>query len=523
MSPNAHLLLHDLVGIFSALVIMVLGFFVILKDHRKTVNITLGFTFLGAIIALLANVIGVSVSNSELSRQILMWNVSIIFISVVNFHCVMALLNQEYQKRNLVRFIYAIGVIFGLIFLLFPDTFIGLSVPKMYFPNYYTPGTLHWAFNLIFKLLIPIYFISTITRATMRETDRVEKKRLMYFTISFLLAWGFGIIPTFLTYDIYFDPVWGMLFPIVFAVPFMYAIFRYELLNIRIVAKKAVVYAISVIGVGILIGFFDLSNQWLNAVYPGFPIWATPLILAMLIVGIGVVIWQQLRESEVLKYEFITTVTHKFRTPLTHIKWATENLRLAKTHEDRDEQLSYIEDANAKLVELTDLLANASETDDSIYKYHLTRDDLSAFMNEVADFSGDHAKAKRITIVKHIEPGVKALFDGTRLRFVAQTFIENAINYTPDGGAIWVKVAHMGEDIIVSVKDSGIGISKAELSMVSTKLYRGSKARVTDTEGLGIGLYISKGILLRHHGKMLIDSEGEGKGATFSFVLPAMS
>lgn len=515
-----HLVLHDVLGIFSAVVIMVLGFFVLRKDYRKTVNVTLGLTFLGAIIALVTNVIGVSTSDPELSHDILMWNVSIVFISALNFHCVMAIIDRERSRRGLITFFYAIALIFGLAFIVSPDAFIGMPVPKMYFPNYYTPGTLHWAFNLIFKILIPALFICELALATAKSADRMQRKRYLYFTVSFLLGWGFAFIPTLLTYDIQVDPIWGMLFPIFFAIPFIYAIFRYELLNIRVVAKKAFLYAGTVVGVGILIGFFDLSNQWLGTAYPDFPIWAMPLILSMMIVGIGVLIWQQLRESEILKSEFITTVTHKFRTPLTHIKWATENLKNPASEADQTEQLGYIEDANSKLVELTDLLANASEPNDDIYKYRLERADLSAFAEEAIRSLINHANAKKIRIAREISPGVQAMFDASRLKFVLQTFIENAINYTAEGGVITVKVSAGTNEAVCSVTDNGIGIPKQELSLIATKLYRGERARNTDTEGMGIGLYISRGIMARHYGKLIVESEGEGKGSTFSLTLP---
>ncbi len=514
------LILHDILGIFSAVVIMVLGVFVLRKDYRKTVNVTLGLIFLGAIIALITNVIGVSVGDPGLSHDILMWNISIVLISALNFHCVMAIIDKEESRRGLIVFFYAVALIFGLTFIIFPETFIGLSTSKMYFPNYYTPGTLHWAFNLIFKILIPALFIYELARATAKSADKMQRKRYLYFTMSFLLGWGFAFIPTLLTYDIQIDPIWGMLFPIFFAIPFVYAIVRYELLDIRVVAKKAFLYAGTVIGVGILIGFFDLFNQWLGLMYPSFPIWAMPLMLSMVIVGIGILMWQQLRESEILKSEFITTVTHKFRTPLTHIKWATENLKSPSSEADRSEQLGYIENANSKLVELTDLLANASEPNDDIYKYRLEGASLSAFTEEIVRGLSNHANIKKIRVVKKIAPDVYALFDASRLKFVLQTFMENAINYTAEDGVITVKVSSAGNEAVCSVADNGIGIPKHELSLISTKLYRGERARAPDTEGMGIGLYISRGIVARHHGKLIIESEGENKGSTFSFTLP---
>jgi len=520
MSANLHLVMHDVVGMLSVLAIAVMGFFVLLQNYKKTVNITLGLTFLGAIVAIISNIMGVSVLDSQLSRNILMWNMSIIFISVLNFHCVMAIIDREKSRRGIIYFFYAIGLIFAAIFIIYPDTFIGLSQPKMYFPNYYTAGSLHWAFSLIFKILIPFLFIYELGRADFLATNRVHKKRYLYFMVSFLLGWSFGLIPTFLTYDIEFDPIWGMLFPLFFAIPFIYGIFQYELLNIRVIAKKAFIYSGTIIAMGLIIGIFDFANYWLSIEYPGFPTWITPIILAIIIVGVGVLIWLQLREAEILKYEFITTVTHKFRTPLTHIKWATENLKNAVNDKSLIEQLNYIEDANFRLVELTDIMASTSEPNESVYKYLIQQNNLSAFIEQILSNVSIHADARKVLLVKDIHPNVYAMFDQSRLKFVVHTIIENAINYTGQGGVVTIKVIASEYYAAFTVTDTGIGIPKNELSLVSTKLYRGERARVTDTEGMGIGLYISRGVISRHHGRLIIESQGENKGSTFGFTLP---
>jgi two-component system phosphate regulon sensor histidine kinase PhoR len=106
------------------------------------------------------------------------------------------------------------------------------------------------------------------------------------------------------------------------------------------------------------------------------------------------------------------------------------------------------------------------------------------------------------------------------MRFVIQTLVENAINYSKDNCSIIVNVEKKDNMIIISVKDSGIGIAKEELPRMFTKFYRGKEARSTDTEGMGIGLYMTHDIVTRHHGKIWVESEGPGKGSTFSISLP---
>lgn len=520
MPANAHLILHNIVAVGSALALVGLIVFLLIQDHKKTVNITLALTAGAFVVFLISHAIGVSVTDSLLSRNILMWNLSVIWICTFNFHCAMAALHREKERKWMIRFVYALGFGLTLFYLVFPETFILTSMPKMYFPNYYVPGQFHWVMRVIFQLIIPAYFVYELARAYRHAPETVERNRILYFTLALGMGWLFGIIPDLLIYNIPVDPIYGVGSAVLFLSLFTYAVLKYELLDIRVVAKKAFVYGVAITVTGGAIALFNFSNQWIQEGYPGFPFWITPLISALIVVAIGVAVWRQLREGDILKYEFVTTVTHKFRTPLTHIKWATENLVKAETAEDRNEQIGYIQSADAKLVELTNLLANASETNDDLYQYKLEHSDFTGFVTEVVALSSEHASAKKIRIEEDIPPETYAVFDIARLRFVLQTLVENAVNYTPVGGVITVNVASTAKMVTCSVKDSGIGIAKSDLNHIFTKLYRSKEARSMDTEGMGIGLYISKNIIARHRGKLWVESGGIGKGATFSFSVP---
>src|ERR1019366_6387499 len=150
--------------------------------------------------------------------------------------------------------------------------------------------------------------------------------------------------------------------------------------------------------VGGLIVLFDYSNRLMETAYPGFPFWITPLASSILVILVAGLVWRKLREGDILKYEFVTTVTHKFRTPLTHIKWASENLEKDVTPEEKREQLGYIKSANTKLVELTNLLTSTADIGAEAYQYKIARNDLSETVNEVAASSADHIKAKSLQI-----------------------------------------------------------------------------------------------------------------------------
>ena len=449
-----------------------------------------------------------------------MWNLSVIFISVFNFHSVMAALHQAKEKMKLILAVYATGLTLFIFYLIFPETFLLASVPKMYFPNYYVPGGLYWLTRIIFQGVIPIYFIFKLIHTYKKTSEFREKNRILYFMISLSLGWGLGIIPPLLIYNIPVDPAYGVIFPIMFAIPFTYAILRYELLDIRIIAKRAFYYGVLVGIIASFLVFLNFSNQWAQSTYPLLPFWLIPLVSSVGAVGIGVLVWRQLKQQDLVKYEFITTVTHKFRTPLTHIKWATENLLQAQTPEERGEQVGYIKTANEKLVELTNVLANASETEQESYEYKIKPHDLSSLAHELTTSCMRQNIKKHVLVSENIVPDVICLFDVERISFVIQTLIENSLNYSTNRTSITISVTRSGKHAIFSIQDTGIGITKEDMHFLFSKFYRGKEARLTDTEGMGIGLFVSKEIITRHGGKIWAESEGKDKGSTFSFSLP---
>ena len=521
MEPNLHLIIHNVVGIISAIVAMGLSIFILVSAPRKMANVTFSLMCLSITIFVVSHVIGVNISDPYISRLVLMFNLSIFFIGIFNLHAILCLINKSRQNRLILVILYSFVTFITIFFIFNPDLFLLPSVPKMYFPNYYEPGILNWI-RIVFLagiiLSCVIYFLLKARREAKTDLDH---KRYLYQLEAQIIGYIFGHIPNFLVYNINIDPVWGMAFVSLFAVPFVYGAVRYGLFNVRVIAQQAFWYSIAVTVIGGLITLFNYFNNWIREFYPNFPAWTTSFGSAILVVAASVIVWRRLRESDLLKYEFITTATHKFRTPLTHIKWATENLEKSQTAEDRMAQIGYIKDANAKLVELTNLLVNVSEAESLGYEYHLERTDVSAVIEESISALSNQFSIKSQKLIKSIEPNLYILGDASRIKFVVQTFVENAIHYTPEEGVITVSANRKDRNIIFSVIDSGIGISKEEFTYLFSKFYRGSQARLADTEGMGIGLYIAKEIITHHKGKIWAESVGVNKGSTFNFSLPA--
>ncbi|HMT19065.1 MAG TPA: HAMP domain-containing sensor histidine kinase, partial [Candidatus Saccharibacteria bacterium] len=121
-----------------------------------------------------------------------------------------------------------------------------------------------------------------------------------------------------------------------------------------------------------------------------------------------------------------------------------------------------------------------------------------------------YAKPKKFTTVN---------LDEMKIRQVVMNFTDNAIYYTPNGGKITVELKDKKDSIEFTVKDTGIGVPKAERHKLFEKFYRAENARKARPDGTGLGLFMAKKVIVAQGGSILFDSK-EGKGSTFGFSFP---
>ena len=520
MSININLVIHNILSIISIIALCGMALFLFLNGKKKTLNRAIGTTVLMALVFVISHVVGVNISDPHLSKIVLFFNLSMFFIASTNVHAVLVLIKKEVEYKWFIIFLYISSTLFVIAFIIFPDLFLLSSTSKLYFPNYYVAGELNWIRVVFLNVIAVPYMLYKLISAYKKSNSEVDKNQYKYFSIIILVAYTIGFMPNFLVYDIMIDPIWGMSFAFIFSIPFIYAGLKYELFNIKVIAKQAFYYALSIGIVGGIIVLLNYSHTWIIELFPHYPTWITAFISAVLVVSISVIAWKNLRKADLLKYEFITTVTHKFRTPLTGIKWATENLTSLARSPEAQEQIAYVKNATEKLVELTDLLVTTSETEALSYKYNFAVNSLTEATERVIFSLSRQIQLKKLHITKSIEPNLKSTFDIIRIKFVIQSLIENAIHYTKESGSIFISTRKNNDSIVFSVHDTGIGMNKEELDLIFAKFYRTTEARAIDTEGMGIGLFIAKEIIARHKGKIWAESEGLNKGSTFSFSLP---
>ncbi|MDE2041358.1 MAG: HAMP domain-containing histidine kinase [Patescibacteria group bacterium] len=246
------------------------------------------------------------------------------------------------------------------------------------------------------------------------------------------------------------------------------------------------------------------------------------VIIALLLAALANVIWKKLHEDENMKYEFITIIAHKFRTPLTTVKWLLENMLNDETDPQRRENFMDMKTSNEKLIALTGTLIELTNLDDETKSsYSFEKVSLCEFAKSVAEGHKDIFHEKNIFFsVQCPDPNALVSIDRPRMEFVLQTLFENACNYTPVGRNVDVYVGSQGGKAVLAVTDHGIGIDRADLPKIFTKFYRAANARSVDTEGFGVGLYLAQSITKHLGGRITASSAGIGQGATFTLTLP---
>lgn len=231
------------------------------------------------------------------------------------------------------------------------------------------------------------------------------------------------------------------------------------------------------------------------------------------------------RETEVdrLKDEFIAQISHELRTPLTSIKGYSDILLKAMGGSITEQQRPFLETINRHADTLEDMIADLldfTQLEAGTLGLRFEPISMERVVQQVAEKWAESFGEKDIQFSISIEgPIPQILGDEARLRRALDSLVENAYNYTPEGGEATVSLSAKDRTITVSVKDTGVGIAPEDQAHLFTRFYRVSLERTLDVRGVGVDLYVTKAIVEGHGGEITVESE-LGKGSTFTFSLP---
>ncbi len=243
-------------------------------------------------------------------------------------------------------------------------------------------------------------------------------------------------------------------------------------------------------------------------------------------IGLGCILTLQDITREFLldkmKGEFVSIAAHQLRTPLTGIKWSLNDL---------SEDLSSLSSTQAKMVgdslaaanrmvALIDDLLSVSRIEEGRFGIMLRLQPLAPLVKRAAEHFEKAAVEKKITLQVDIAENLPFVnIDEEKFSMVIENILDNAVKYAFPGGKISFVVKKQEHEILISVHDTGIGISEFEFDRIFTKFFRSDQAMLKHTDGSGLGLYVVKNIVTQHGGEVWFASK-PNEGTTFYISVP---
>lgn len=516
---------------FNALVSTFLGFLIFFRDRKNNIYRTLALFSFGVALWSYAYILWPLVKTRELtlfSFQLL--HIPACFVSIFYLHFVINWL-ELYDKKKLIIWV---GYILSFFFASFTFTsaFIADMVPKFSMRYWAEPGMLyHYYLLMFFGLMLYASFL-LIRRYFIEKGEK--KKQILLVLIGVVLSFVGGSTNYFLWYNINIPP-YGNILASSFVIFTVYAIIRYNLLNIKLIATESALLVMNMVllfrfivstgkleffvNIFILVISFVLSFVLIKSVRNEIQRREEVTTLAHSLESANL----RLQALDRQKTEFLSIASHQLRTPLSILKGYIELIEDGAYGKASKELIKILDDmdvSNERLIKLVDEFLDVSRIEQGRTKFVFHDNDLVELINSVVTELTTRAKDKGLTL--KWKPEAKKLLvnmDDEKVRHVIFNFIDNAIKYT-ETGEIKVLFDSENEGVNVRVVDQGIGFGKKDEVNLYQKFYRGENVKNINVTGTGLGLFVCRKFIETHGGKVWAKSAGLGKGSEFGFWIP---
>lgn len=235
--------------------------------------------------------------------------------------------------------------------------------------------------------------------------------------------------------------------------------------------------------------------------------------------------YAELKEEDEVKSDFISTASHELRTPLTVINTYLEMFEdgmLGDLSDKQYEKLAVLRSQTDHMIRLVGDMLDTLRLDSRKFKIQKYPIKLEVIAKTAVDEVSKLADIKEHTISLLMNGNLHQIEgDAQRIKQVFNNLLTNAVKYTPNKGRIKVNVKEEKKHLVVSISDTGIGIPEKEHGKIFQKFYTvGGNSPMRESDRMGLGLTITKGIVEAHGGRIWVESDGEGKGSIFYFTLP---
>ena len=292
--------------------------------------------------------------------------------------------------------------------------------------------------------------------------------------------------------------------------------------------QKAIVFSVAfcvilvAAAVSLNIGWIVLTAREVTPVYVILGIVSFALIIA------GLIIYTVFLVAEIRRNEehdtFINAVTHELKTPIASIRLYLETLKSRTVNDDQRQEFYDVMLADAdRLHRTVDQVLKAGVIAQKPKVLARTRVDMAIVARECVDLalSRHHLSPSAITLEAHDGDVFPVIGDPEELRTAISNLLDNAVKYSGDAVRVSVSVASPSPDAVwVRVQDRGVGIPRKQLKRIFNRFYRVQARGLKQIKGTGLGLYIVRAIARSHGGRVFAQSEGEGRGSTFTVQLP---
>jgi signal transduction histidine kinase/tetratricopeptide (TPR) repeat protein len=248
------------------------------------------------------------------------------------------------------------------------------------------------------------------------------------------------------------------------------------------------------------------------------------LIAGILIFGLILTIRSLTREMELsrMKSDFVSTVSHEFKSPLTSIRQIAEMLHAGRvpSEERRQKYYDVLLEQSERLSLLTENVLSFAKMEEGKRRFVFEKVELATLLNKIVSTTQDRLGNVGIRIEIEIEEFLPPLMaDGAAMTQAVNNLIDNAVKYSGESKKIIVRAFNVEHSVVVQVVDFGLGIQKEDMDKIFDRFYRGGDELTRTVKGSGLGLPLVKQIVKAHKGIIQVESE-PGKGSVFTMKLP---